>query len=146
MISFEQSIWINRTQQEVFDYISDPAKDPDWRESGVSAEWISDPPQGVGSTYRSVDKLMGRKIEGTREITVWEPPNRWGQKGRGGPMTFEFTATFEAQDNGTKIAFSVEAQSGGLFQIAENLFGKQMEKQLSTDLAGLKRVMEGGTK
>ena len=50
--------------------------------------------------------------------------------------------TFEAQDNGTKATLAVEVQSGGLFKMAENLFAKQMEKQVSTDMAGLKRVLE----
>ena len=146
MFDFEQSIWTNRTQQEVFDYLSEPTNDAKWRGSSVSAEWISDPPHGVGSTNKAVDKLMGRNIESTREITAWDPPNQFGFKGASGPMSFELTMTFEAQDNGTKATISVEAQTGGLFKMAEGLAGKQMEKQVSTDIAGLKRVMEGGTK
>ena len=146
MISFEKSIWINRTQQEVFDYLSEPTNDAEWRGSSLSAEWISDPPQGVGSTNKAVDKLMGSNIESTREITAWDPPNQFGFKGASGPMSFELTMTFEAQDNGTKATISVEARSGGLFKMAENLFAKQMEKQVSTDMASLKRVMGGGTK
>ena len=146
MFNFEHSIWINRTPQEVFDYLSEPNNDPEWRRSAVSAEWISDPPHGVGSTYKSVDKLMGRNMEVTQEVTAWDPPNQTGFQGASGPMSFEFTVTFEAPDNGTKATISVEAQTGGLFKIAEGLAAKQMEKQVSTDFAGLKRVMEGGTK
>ena len=146
MISFEKSFWTSKSPQEVFDYLSDPTNDAEWRESSVAAEWTSDSPHGVGSTYKSVDKLMGRKIEATQEITAWDSPNQFGFKGASGPMSFELTMTFEAQDNGTKATISVEAQSGGLFKMAENLFGKQMEKQFSTDMASLKRVMGGGTK
>ena len=146
MFNFEQSIWINRTPEEVFDYLSEPTNDAEWRGSSLSAEWISDSPHGVGSTYKSVDKLMGRKIEATQEITAWDSPNQFGFKGASGPMSFELTFTFEAQDNGTKATISVEAQTRGLFKMAEGLAAKQMEKQVSTDIAGLKRVMEGGTK
>lgn len=60
MFTFERTIWVNRTQQDVFDYISEPANDREWRDSNVSAEWMSDPPHGVGSSYRSVDKFLGR--------------------------------------------------------------------------------------
>ena len=145
MISFEKSFWTSKSPQEVFDYLSDPTNDAEWRESSVAAEWTSDSPHGVGSTYKSVDKLLGRNIEVTQEITAWDSPNQYGFKGASGPMSFELTMKFEAQDNGTKATISVEAQSGGLFKMAENLFAKQMEKQVSTDTAGLKRVMEGGT-
>ena len=48
----------------------------------------------------------------------------------------------DLQDNGTKATLAVEVQSGGLFKMAENLFAKQMEKQVSIDMASLKPVME----
>jgi len=146
MINFEKNFWTSKNPQEVFDFLSDPTKDVEWRDSSVSGEWISEPPHGVGSTYKSVDKLMGRAIEVTQEITAWDSPNQYGFKGASGPMSFELTMKFEAQDNGTKATISVEAQSGGLFKMAENLFGKQMEKQFSTDMASLERVMGGVTK
>ncbi len=146
MIGFEKSFWTSKNPQEVFGFISDPTKDAEWRDTSVSAEWISEPPHGVGSTYKSVDKFMGRNIEATQEITAWDSPNQYGFKGDSGPMTFELTWTFESQDNGTKATISVEAQSGGFFKMAENLFRKQVEKQFDTDMASLKRVMGGGTK
>ena len=80
MFACERSIWVNRTQQEVWDYVSEPTNDPKWRGSAVSAEWISDPPHGVGSTYRSVDNFMGRTIEGTTEHHIWDEPNQVGFK------------------------------------------------------------------
>ena len=145
MIGFEKSFWTSKNPQEVFDFISDPTKDAEWRDTSVSAEWISEPPHGVGSTYKSVDKLMGRNIEVTQEITAWDSPNQYGFKGDSGPMTFELTWKLEAQDNGTKATISVKAQSGGFFKMAENLFRKQVEKQFDTDMASLKRVMGAGT-
>ncbi len=57
-----------------------------------------------------------------------------------------YLSNADLQDNGTKATLAVEVQSGGLFKMAENLFAKQMEKQVSTDMASLKRFMGGGTK
>ena len=145
MIKYEYQFTVSATPQEVFDLFTNPTKDVEWRGSAVSAEWTSVPPHGVGSTIKSLDKVLGREIASTQVITAWDPPNKNGFKGASGPMSFELTMTFEAQDNGTKATISVEARSGGLFKMAENLFGKQMEKQVSTDTAGLKRVMAGGT-
>ena len=142
MFEFEQSIWTSRTQQEVFDYLSEPTNDAQWRGSSLSAEWISDPPHGVGSTNKTVDKLLGRNIESTREITAWDPPNQFSFKGASGPMSFELTLTLEAHDNGTKATMTVEAESGGFFKIAENLFAKQLKKQVTADMDGLKRYLE----
>ena len=142
MFKFEQSIWTSKNPQEVFDFLSDPTNDAEWRASSVSAEWISDPPHGVGSTNKAVDKLMGRTIESNREVTAWDPPNQFGFKGASGPMSFELTLTLEAHANGSKATMTVEAESGGFFKIAENLFAKQLKKQVTADMDGLKRYLE----
>ena len=131
MINFEKNFWTSKDPQEVFDFLSDPTKDVEWRDSSVSAEWISGPPHGVGSTYKSVDKFMGRRIEAGQEITAWDSPNQYGFKGDSGPMSFELIWNFEAQDNGTKATISVEAQSGGFFRMAENLFGSRCKSSLT---------------
>ena len=143
MLTFERSIFINRPPQEVFDFMSNPANDTKWRDSAVSSEWTSEGPPGVGSTLRSVDKLLGRKMESTSEITAWDPPNRYGQKSVGGPVPFEMTVMLETKEQGTQLTMSGNAEAGGFFKIAEGLLGRQLEKQFDTDLNGLKRVLEG---
>ena len=146
MFKFEQSIWTTKNPQEVFEFLSEPTNDAEWRANSVSAEWISDPPHGVGSTYRAVDKLMGRTIEDVHEFTAWDEPNQSSFKSSSGPLSFEFTATLKPKDNGTQLTFSGQAELAGFFKIAEGLASKQMEKQIAADMDGFKRVMEGGTK
>ena len=77
MINFSRTIHIERSQHEVFDFMADPSNDTKWRDSAVSSEWVSEGPIGVGSKLKSVDKLLGRKIESTSEVTVWDPPHRF---------------------------------------------------------------------
>lgn len=142
MIKFEQSIFINRSPEEVFDYMSDPTNDMQWRDSAISAEWTSQAPHGVGSTVRSVDKIMGRKMESTAEITAWERPTLWGQKSLEGPMPFEMTVRFEGKEQGSQLTLTGSAQPGGFFKLAKGLVRKQLLAQLEADLNGLKRVLE----
>ncbi len=144
MITFTKTVFIDRPPQEVFEFASDPTNDAKWRDSAVSAEWISEGQIGVGSKLRSVDKLMGREIESTSEVTAWDPPNRYGQKALEGPMPFELTITLEPQDGGTLVKLDGQAEVGGFFKVAEGLVGKQLEKQIEKDLQGLKQVMEQG--
>ncbi len=65
MFKTQISVTINRPQQDVFDYVSDPANDAHWQGSTESSEWASQGPPGVGSTQDSVIKFLGRKIEST---------------------------------------------------------------------------------
>jgi carbon monoxide dehydrogenase subunit G len=145
MFKFEMNQFIERPQQEVFDFIANPENDPKWRDSAISSEMASEGPVGVGSTIRSEDKFLGRKMESTSEITVWEPPNAYGQKALNSPLPYEFTVNLKPEGNGTRIIMEGQAELGGFFKIAEGLAGKQMEKQMEADFKNLKKVMEGNS-
>lgn len=144
MYTFEQSVFIKRPQEEVFEFLTNPTNDPKWRDSAVSGEWTSDGPIGVGSTKHNIDKLLGREIKSTIEVTVWDPPHKVGLKTVGGPMPYEATETFESKESGTQLTFSGQAEIGGFFKLAEGLVGKQLEKQIDKDLKGLKQYLEAG--
>ena len=81
-------------------------------------------------------------MESTAEITAWDPPNLYGQKSIDSPFPFEFTMKLEPKENGTDLTMSGSAEPGGFFKLAEGLLRKQLEKQFSTDLKGLKLAME----
>ncbi len=144
MYTFENILFINRPQQEVFDFFTNPANDAQWRSSSVSGEWTSEGPVGVGSTSRAVDKLLGRKIESTSEVTVWDPPNQVARKSVGGPIPFELTAKLEPKEGGTQLTLSGQAELGGFFKMAEGLVCKQIAKQNDADFDALKLLLEAG--
>jgi len=141
---FESSIFINRPQQEVFDYVTNPANSAQWQSGTQSAEWTSDGPHGVGSTFKVVTSLLGRKLEATVEVTGREPPSLSRIKSVGGPIPFESTTRFTAQGDGTLLTQTAQAEIGGFFKLAEGLVGKQLEKQFEANLAALKLLLEAG--
>ena len=144
MYKFESSIFINRPQQEVFDYVTNPANSAQWQSGTESAEWTSDGPPGVGSTFKVVARFLGRKAELVGEITGWDPPNLQRVKSVGGPVPFEGTSKFEAQGDGTLLTQTGQAEFGGFFKLAEGLVGKQLEKQGESERAALKLLLESG--
>ena len=86
--------------------------------------------------------MLGRKTEATVEVTKWNPPKQSGNKTIGGPVPVEVTTTFEAQEDGTLVTIAGQAEFGGFFKMAEGLVGKQVEKQLASDLSSLKLLLE----
>ena len=144
MATFGKSVLINRPQQEVFDFVSDPTKNVEWQSIALSAEWTSKGPIGVGSTLHSVDRFLGRKMESTAKVTIWDPPNRTTMKSASGPFAFEIAFELESKENGTQLTMSVTAEFRGFFKIAEGLAARQAQKQIDTDLEALKLVLEAG--
>lgn len=141
MVSFEETISIDRPLQEVFEYISDPANEPEWRNAEFS-EWTSEEPYGVGSTQRSVSKLLGRELDTTVEVTEWDPPGRAAFKSVGGPFPFQYSVTLKPEGEGTKLSMQGKAEVGGFFKLAEGLLTGQMRKQFKNDFKTLKSVLE----
>jgi carbon monoxide dehydrogenase subunit G len=144
MFKYEKSVFINRPQQEVFDFVTDLSNDSKWQSSIESVERVSDGPIGVGSTWRYVTKLLGRKNETEIQMTSYDPPRQSTVKAVGGPIPFENTHKFQKQDSGTLLTFIGQAELGGFFKIAEGLAGKQIEKQIESDAAALKKLLEAG--
>jgi len=142
MFKYEKSVFINRPQQEVFDFVTNLSNDAQWQNSIESVKRLSDGPIGVGSTWRYVTSLLGRKNEVDIQMTSYEPPHQSRVKAVGGSIPFENTHTFQSQDGGTLLTFTGQAEIGGFFKIAEGLAGKQIEKQMESDAAALKRLLE----
>lgn len=144
MYKFKKEIIIDRAQQEVFDFATNPTNDPKWRGISDFAEWTSPSPVGVGSIQRSEGSFLGRKIDSTSEVTAWDPPNQFGLKTVSGPVPFEINVNMTSNGNGTNIILNGQAEFGGFFKLAEGLAGKQLEKQIDKDFETLKKLMENG--
>jgi len=145
MITWNKSIFINCPQQDVWNFISNPANLVKWGSSTESAEWTSDAPHGVGSTAREVGKAMGRNVEAISEITVWDPPNEHRRKYISGPLKqVEGTMKLEPKGSGTQFTASGQGTFGGPLKLVEGLFSKMSKKQLDTDAEALKLLLESG--
>ena len=144
MVTFEKSIFINRPQQEVFDFVSNPANEIQWGGNVEVSEWTSEGPPGVGSTMRWVVRSLGLKMGSTAEITSWDPPNQYSFKSVSGGLTFEATRRFESKENGTQLTVNAQGEFSGLLKIVEGPLGKQSVKQVDADFDALKLVLEAG--
>lgn len=142
MITFEHSLFIRRAQQEVFDFVSNPANDSQWRDSVEVVEWTSDEPHGVGSTLHQVDRFLGRQIDSTIEITSWDPPHQIGQRVVAGPVPFEMQLSLVSVDHGTQLNLVGQSEFSGVFKLAEGLMGKELEKIIGSELDNLRRLLE----
>ena len=144
MFKYEKSVFINRPPQEVFDFVTNLSNDPQWQNRIESVERLSDGPIGIGSTWRYVTSTLGRKNKADIQMTSYDPPYQSSVKAVNGPVPFENTHTFQAQDGGTLLTFTGQAEFGGFFKMAEGLAGKQLEKQMEADTAALKKLLEAG--
>lgn len=142
MAKFEISTVIKRPTEEVFAVMSNAENISKWQSGTIEAEKTSDGPIGVGTTWRSVSRFLGRRIESESEFTEYELNRKLGFKSKSGPIQFEVRMTFERVEGGTRINTKFEAEIGGFFKLAEPLVMSMGKRQLEGDLANLKDLME----
>jgi uncharacterized protein YndB with AHSA1/START domain len=140
----EESTTIDRPIDEVFAYLADVERHPEWVSSVLNTKKTSDGPMGLGATFTEEGKVLGRRLQTEWEITAYEPPHTIRQRMQMGPARAVLTATLEATDGGTKVTIVQEGETGGLLKVADPLVARTLKKQLAADLETLKTLIESG--
>jgi Polyketide cyclase / dehydrase and lipid transport len=141
MVRVKGDIIINRSVEDVFDFVADERNryDPRIRR----AEKLTDGPIGVGTRFRSESTSMGRTVEMEIEITEYERPRRLGSSTHMSSMEIHSTLVFEAVPGGTRMRWASDLHPRGLLRVARPLVGWIGRRQARDIWAGLKRVLEG---
>ncbi len=142
MANYEQSVWINRPVEEVFEYATNPENEPLWNTGMQESEITSEGPLGVGTKVRSMNRVLGRSVESTWEVTEYEANRRKAVKSTSGPIPFEATSVFESVEGGTKLTFTIQAEAGGIFRLIAPVIIRMGKKQTETSFANLKEMLE----
>src|ERR1700674_5884503 len=118
MVNVEIPVNIDRPVEEVFAYLSDVARIPEWN-SMVDEVVPSDTPLQVGSTAHIKMRLLGRRIEATMEVMELESNRRVVVK-TGAPISVTDTYTFEALgENRSRLIYLSGGETKGFFQLAD---------------------------
>jgi uncharacterized protein YndB with AHSA1/START domain len=134
---------INRPIKDVFEYVIDFDKMPNWTSGLVESKKTSDGPIGVGTTFSGSMKMLGRRIDNTGKVTAFESNKKISHVLTSGPVEANAEWNFEPTDDGTKVTVSVQADLAGFFKLAEPIIKGIMRKQWEADYDGLKALLEG---
>jgi|SRR5579859_5235561 len=140
MVKFEISVHIKRPVAEVFEYLNDPAKMPEWN-STLEEATPSETPVKVGTRIRLRARMLGRKIEGTTEVVEYEPNKRVVHR-LDRPFPVKSITTFQAENGGTRLVGASEGQPGGFFKLGEPILARIVKKQLQAQFETAKEILE----
>ncbi len=138
----EESVEINRPPERVFEYVANPENLPQWAGTVIETRKDTSGPLLEGSSFTSVGKFLGRRIESPFEVTAHEFPRRHTHKSTGGPLPTEWTLTFEEVAGRTRYTQVAEGEPGGFFGLVGPLLERVGRRQLRTDLENLKDLLE----
>jgi uncharacterized protein YndB with AHSA1/START domain len=140
MIKLEISVHVNRPVAEVFEYMSNPTKWPEWASTTEEAT-PSETPLKVGTRIRSRVRFLGRKIEGSSEVVEYEPNRRFVLR-MDEPFPIKQTTTFQAENGGTGLFTAGEAELGGFFKLSEPILTRILKNQFQAQYETAKELLE----
>jgi carbon monoxide dehydrogenase subunit G len=140
-MDFSNSIIIDRSIRDVFDYVSDLENVPRWNYAIVETKKITDGPIGVGAIFRQVRSLP-RRSEEMLQITEFEPDRRFAVHGDLGP--FSGTLTYDFQDLGASTRLTNEAtlEAQGVMRLAAPIAAGRVRDAVAKNLGALKAFLE----
>jgi uncharacterized protein YndB with AHSA1/START domain len=103
---------IGRPADEVFAYVTDPRHMPEWQQGCVRGQ-LDGPATHVGSRCTTTRKIGGRERDVTTEITDYDPPHRWADRGIDGPIRAIVTVTVEPLIENTRSRLTIALDFAG---------------------------------
>lgn len=133
-----------RPAEEVFAYVTDPSAFPEWQQGVVSGH-MDAPTTRVGSKCTTVRRIGGREREVTTEITEYDPPQRWGDRGIDGPIRVIVAVKVEplADRSRSRLTIEVDFTGHGIGKLLVPLIvRRQAAKEMPENMRRLKQRLE----
>jgi uncharacterized protein YndB with AHSA1/START domain len=142
--SFSHTVEIPEPPAEVFPWLLEEDRVPQWTGHLTSYKRLDDGALGTGSRVRQVLDVSGRTIDVELEVIAYEPPT-------GAETTFSTNGievvsayALEAAGAGTRLTQSIEAKPSGLTaRLLIPVIQPRLEQKLTEDLERLRETLSG---
>jgi uncharacterized protein YndB with AHSA1/START domain len=140
------TIEIARPPDQVYSYVTDPARFAEWQNDVVRVRIAGDAPPSVGSRFITTRRIGGAERTMTQEITQISPPRSWAAQGVDGPIRPAASITVEPLDGGarSRVTFALDFEGHGIGVPLVPLVRRQAEKAAPASYRNLKERLESG--
>jgi carbon monoxide dehydrogenase subunit G len=136
----ELTIEIARAPSDVFAYMTDVEKLPEWQGSVVSSR--ANGPLRQGSRIVEQRSLLGHEAETELEVTAYEPGRRFALRTVRGPVDLTIDHDLEPAGEETRLHVTATGKPGGLLRFAARAVETKARHELKRDFERLKANLE----
>ena len=141
MVRIELTIDVARPAEDVFAYLLDLDRLPEWQESAVESR--ADEPLAEGVRIFECRRALGREVHSELEVTEFDRPRQLTLKTLKGPVKFTVDHRLAEADGGTRLTVVAAGKAGGLMRLGEPMLARTVEAEMRKDLDRLKELLEG---
>lgn len=131
---------VARPAEDVFAYVIDPSTFPEWQQGVVSGHMDGGTTR-VGSKCTTVRRIGGREREVTTQITEYDPPRRWADRGISGPIRAIVVVTVEplADNSRSRVTIDLDFTGHGIGKLLVPLV---VRRQAANEMPGNMRRLK----
>jgi uncharacterized membrane protein len=148
MIKVDYDVPIRRAATEVYEYVTDVERIPEWQHvAGVRKVTRHDQgPLQVGSRFTMERTSRGNTARIEATVTALEPGRRFDfHTIDDDGFVGDFSTTLSGADGSTNLHWSVQMQPAGMmYRVLQPMIAREIRKSASADFAQLRSKLEGG--
>ena len=141
MIDFTNTIRIERPIDEVFSYLSDLERIPEWNWAIAETTKITPGPIAVGTRYRQA-RAVPRPATELLEITAFDPNRRIEVRGVLAEMAAHLTYLLQEDSSGTVVTNAVSLDADGPIRLLAPILSRRIAGAVASNLNDLKTQLE----
>ncbi|WP_199433666.1 SRPBCC family protein [Qaidamihabitans albus] len=146
MAPISTTIEVDRPPEEVFAYVTDPARFFEWQRNVVGGHMDTDGPTTAGTKCLTTRRIGFAERAVTSEVTHISPPRRWGVRGIDGPVRAVVNVTVEpVEQRRSQLTIDVDFEGHGIGKLLVPLaVRRQARNEMPTNLRAVKERLENG--
>lgn len=138
----EARVWIDRSVQDVFAYITSLDQWPEWRRDVVRGRVLTEGDLRVGSRAQGLAKVLGRTITIDVVVTALEPGVAFGYRPVNGPLLTDNLYTFGSQNGGTLVTLTDDLRLQGIARVLLPVIPGLVRSTYRKNFTDLKAILE----
>ena len=142
MSRIEECVEINCPIEKAFAFTTDAASWHKWQTIIPEAEQTSQGPVGIGTTFKGTNRMMGRTMKWTAQVTEYEANRKIGKNITSGSLFIEQHNTYIPTKGGLKFTIAYDMNVTGFLKLMSPMIISSMRKELKKSLGNLKQILE----
>jgi len=140
VVRVEHTVEIARPAEDVFAFLADVSRVPEWQRSAVESR--SDAPLAEGIRIHERRRFLGHDGWTELEVTAFEPGRRLALRTLRGPVKLTIDHVLDEQDGRTTLHVSAQGRPHGLLRLAAPAVAAKARQELRGDFERLKAILE----
>jgi len=127
---------------QVWEVVSDFARNPQWQKGMQSCTWLTEPPVAVGSRYEQHARFLRKDVMTTFEVIELDPGRLVTIDTVEGTFPITVTRTVVPTAGGCRVVANVRGDAGGIFGLITPLMRLLVKRSVTNDYRRLKALLE----